>query len=242
MKDSTTVNDLSHIPFEEGSYADCHEYLSLIKFDEKRYKNPFLELYKLFEPESNKRGESTYIFLFPNRGYKKEALKVDFLFNARKKYSYAVPSTEALREIVKYSPICEMGAGTGYWASLLNLLGADIVAYDTDPVNEGNNSYHKKRKPFYPVNKCDDNFIPPKERTLFLCWPPYNTEMAINALKRYEGSTLIYIGEGYGGCTGCDDFHDLLEEEWDIKEVIDLPSLYGIRDDLYIYTRKQINE
>ena len=43
------------------------------------------------------------------------------------------PKRIALRTILAYSPLVEIGAGTGYWARLLRQLGADIVCYDAVP-------------------------------------------------------------------------------------------------------------
>ncbi len=44
------------------------------------------------------------------------------------KYSWALPNEELLTEIASRSPIIEIGAGNGYWASLLSKKGADIIA------------------------------------------------------------------------------------------------------------------
>ncbi|KAL3666792.1 hypothetical protein V7S43_008412 [Phytophthora oleae] len=46
------------------------------------------------------------------------------------KYSWAIPDERALQIIKHYGPIVEMGAGSGYWARLLQLRGVDVVAYD----------------------------------------------------------------------------------------------------------------
>ena len=42
-----------------------------------------------------------------------------------------------------------------------------------------------------------------RERTLVLCWPPYDDDAASYAvLRAYRGDTLIYIGEPDEGATG----------------------------------------
>lgn len=48
-------------------------------------------------------------------------------------FSLSVPSEEALNALKKCGPICELGAGTGYWAALLRARGVDVVAYDIQP-------------------------------------------------------------------------------------------------------------
>jgi hypothetical protein len=47
-----------------------------------------------------------------------------------RKYAWAIPDARALRIIKHFAPVVEMGAGTGYWCSLLRESGVDIVAYD----------------------------------------------------------------------------------------------------------------
>ena len=47
-------------------------------------------------------------------------------------------------------------------------------------------------------------------RVLFLSWPNYNTDFAYKALKRFQGDTVIFLGEDAGGCTGDEKFHQLL--------------------------------
>ena len=46
------------------------------------------------------------------------------------KYSWAIPDNQALKILNNFSPLIEIGCGKGYWASLLQKLGTDIIAYD----------------------------------------------------------------------------------------------------------------
>jgi hypothetical protein len=48
-------------------------------------------------------------------------------------YAFAVPNQACLEELAKHTPIVEMGAGTGYWASQLKNMGVDVIAYDIKP-------------------------------------------------------------------------------------------------------------
>jgi len=50
-------------------------------------------------------------------------------------YAYAVPSKNSLQTLKALGPLVEIGAGTGYWASLLQKMGVDIVAYDKLPTS-----------------------------------------------------------------------------------------------------------
>lgn len=164
-------------------------------------------------------------------------------FRARReycpKYSYAIPSKEALKLIASYSPIIEIGCGTGYWAYLLRQIGVDIVAVDREPGEK--NHYHGDNKRWLNIIEGDESYLLKdeiKEHTLFLCWPPYNHPMAYNCLKNYAGKYFIYIGEGYGGCTGDEQMVELLDKEWDEHERLEIPQWEGIHDYLQVYRRR----
>ena len=155
-------------------------------------------------------------------------------------YSWAVPDDLALYEILNCNmPIVEIGAGTGYWASLLSQLGVDIVCYDHRPVENNNNSFHTLSKSYYPVNEGGPEKIKDhQDRALFLCWPPYDKPIAYECLSNYTGNRLIFIGESKGGCTGDSEFFNLLEKEWQVRSsYYGLPQWPGLHDELIIYDR-----
>ena len=156
-----------------------------------------------------------------------------------KKYSWAIPNEHSLNEIKKHAPVVEIGAGSGYWAKLLQDMGVDIIPYDISPPDSAErNTYHNKDTwthvnlgGTYKIKKHQD-------RTLMLCWPPYETSMAHDTLSMYEGFTIIFIGESGGGCTGDDKFFSLLEKEFVETNIIQIPQWTGIHDYMYIYKRK----
>lgn len=153
-----------------------------------------------------------------------------------RKYAWAVPNMAAINEIARHGKVVEIGAGSGYWAYLLREHGVDVVAYDEKP-------YENKwcNNIWTDIEKGDaDSGQNHPNRTLFLCWPPYETPMAYDAVKAHMeagGRKVIYIGEGYGGCTGDDDFHDLMETEYECISTVHIPQWYGIHDCLSIYQR-----
>lgn len=155
-------------------------------------------------------------------------------------HAWAIPTERAIDAIVKHSPagVVEIGAGGGYWARMLRERGLLVMAYDEEEVH----NVVRSRGSWSPV----DVGGPEKaalwpQLTLFLCWPPYDTPMALMSLLAYKGDKFVYVGEGYGGCTGDDAFHALLEKEW--REIEDdgvwLPQWPGIHDTLYVYERKK---
>jgi len=164
-------------------------------------------------------------------------------------YAWAIPTESVLRKLAELSPICDLGCGTGYWAKLLRDVGADVLAVDANPPLEGTNHWHRRKagilgqpvgiRHFLDVVKGDAaTFDVPSEQTLMLCWPPYNNRMAEQALSRYRGARVIYIGESEGGCTGDDDFHGTLAAQWNLDASYEIPQWEGLHDDVRVYVRR----
>ena len=156
-------------------------------------------------------------------------------------YSFAVPTKEVIEEIVKYSPIIEIGAGTGYWAYLISEFGGDIVAFDNYQRNKkwkkAFNIEYFTEKWFdvkYGTEKEIDNY---PNHTLFLSWVEYCSEYGLNCLKKYKGEYFIYIGEGIGGCCATDEFFEYLHKHFKKIKSPKILSWYGINDYLGIYKR-----
>jgi len=150
-----------------------------------------------------------------------------------RKYSYAVPTEEAIRTLARYSPILEIGAGTGYWAFLLDQAGADVLAFDD----------FKRREGYFP--ECEEHFCVQDggveeiesypDRTLFLCWPdpspgPRVEEgLAEGCLRRFSGDHVAYVGcwPSTGETkpkTGDPGFFERLDTDFELVTKYDLPS------------------
>jgi len=153
-----------------------------------------------------------------------------------KKYSFAIPSEEALNLIAKYSPIIEVGSGGGYWAYCLKQLGVDILCFDCKKEYKHNVEHDKWCK---ARNRSEEISKDYPERTLFLCWASYNTPMAYNCIKAFKGKNLIYIGEEEGGCTANEDFYNYVGENFNLIKQLNIPQWLGIHDDLTIWERRE---
>nr|CCA14737.1 conserved hypothetical protein [Albugo laibachii Nc14] len=143
------------------------------------------------------------------------------------KYAWAIPDERALKIIKSYGPIVEMGAGTGYWAKLLELRGVDIVCYDlhgsesievegateAQGSNDDDNSDREGRvdeegellEQYYWTkvwSGTPEVLSKHTDRTLLLCYPDDFEEseesMALNCLEHYNGDTIIHVGEWLG--------------------------------------------
>jgi len=109
------------------------------------------------------------------------------------KYSWAIPDTRCLNILSTYSPLIEIGAGKGYWCSLLRSMNVDIVAYDNDKDNTDT---------FTTVLLGDEKVLKQKsnkQRNLFLCYPDENYELALKCMQYYDGEYIIHVGELFFG-------------------------------------------
>lgn len=180
--------------------------------------NPYLEKYQAICDEQGQYESFQHRFDLVNR------------------YAWAIPDESACQKIAQYAPrIVEIGAGTGYWARMLSQVGVDVLAYDIQPYK---NQWCEGHRWFYVRVGGPEIAADHPDRALFLCWPPYDHPMAFNALKAYQGHTLVYVGEDTYGCTGDQNFHDELSENWGVVDHIDIPQWFGIHDSIVVYKRK----
>jgi hypothetical protein len=157
-------------------------------------------------------------------------------------YAYAIPNRKAIEALVAWSPLVEMGAGTGYWAKVIHESGGRIAAFDIDPPPDPKNAFDFCRL-HYPVQQGTVeilNAFPEIDRhTLFLCWPPNRSCLASEALRAFRGRRVAYIGEGLGGRTADFEFHQELRVGWTLQRRLDIPRWPSIRDSLFLYCRAE---
>ena len=194
------------------------------------------EFYNEFQKSLSSKRRMT-----PARAKKLEGLarvyQERFIIPFAAKYSWAIPTPEAIREISYFAPIVEMGAGNGYWAYLLRKEKVQIAAFDNFSliINEENDL----PKPWTQVLQGDEKTILDHlDKTLLLCWPEDENPMAANVLDLYTGPHLIYIGEGRGGVTADDSFFDRLDRDFILVKFVNIPNWPGRSDSLNIYKRK----
>jgi hypothetical protein len=156
------------------------------------------------------------------------------------RYSWAVPTNRAIGRLARLGPLVEIGAGNGYWASLIEAAGGDIIAFDKAPTHQRANAYCDKGSYFDVQKGGPEVLLNMRERILFLCWPPAGVRMASTCLKAFLGDQLVYVGEERSGCTGDDAFFDLLEAEWVQVGRSTLAKWPRIHDDMFIYRRKSV--
>lgn len=158
-------------------------------------------------------------------------------------YAFAVPSDPILKILKSYSPLIEMGAGSGYWAYLLTKLKCDIIPYDGYPPSK-KSPFGKKNEWFtrewMPIKKGFPKLLTSfTNRNLFLCWADYDTPFGYECVKNFKGKYALIITEGEGGCIGDDAFHRYLDKHYEELETHGIHNWYGIHDYLAIYKRKK---
>lgn len=108
--------------------------------------------------------------------------------NAIAKYAFAIPTDEALEQVVACSRagVVEVGAGTGYWAHMLACRAVDVLAFDVEPAPSRGSPWFAGTEPWHPV-QCADHGVAGRlpERTLLIAWPTKNDIWASVALEQY---------------------------------------------------------
>jgi hypothetical protein len=130
----------------------------------------------------------------------------------------------------------------GYWAALLRARGVDVAACDRAPPGSGaRNRYHRRgRRPWTDIERRASVEAVRRyaDRTLVLCWPPYEDDAASYAvLRAYRGDMVAYIGEPDEGATGSVRFHRELGLNWTPIETLELPHWPRLRDRVVVYRR-----
>lgn len=161
-------------------------------------------------------------------------------------------SMSALADFARSTGIVEIGAGAGEAARALRKLEIDVNAYDINANNVEANGYLAGQK----AEGVEEGGIEQvaevvnKGRTLLLSYPPDGDAMGANTLKAFTaagGTKLAFVGDrnapGFNhNNTGDSEFHQILDNEWVLKQVVDLPHLptgFNVATSkLYLYERR----
>jgi len=155
-----------------------------------------------------------------------------------RRFAWAIPNDRAIDTLLRQGPLVEVGAGKGYWAHLVRKAGGDIVAYDAAPHHA--NDWCGDGAVWTDVHVGGPEMAQRhSDRALLLVWPPYNEPMATDTLLAYGGRTVVYVGESPGGCTGDDDFHELLRGWGNVVSNVDIPRWGGIYDYMTVWRKKR---
>ena len=175
------------------------------------------------------------LFDFSSDYMKKYESREDF----RVGVSWHVPTQFLIDIMKKHSPLVSVGSGFAYTERLAIKQGVDVIPTDLSP--NANNQWCRKGKFFCEVEEIDavSAIHKYRNRNVFMAWPPYNTSMAYDAaFAMCPGQYLIYIGEGYGGCNGDDNFFEYLENYFEEVDRLAIPQWFGLHDRCSVYRKK----
>jgi hypothetical protein len=128
-------------------------------------------------------------------------------------------------------------------AAQLRRFEVDVVA--TDLNSTGTSMYtfsvgsHAATAPMEALSAVDAVRKYP-DRDVFCSWPSLGESWLTDAAKAMQpGRLLFYIGEGYGGCTADDSFHELIGDTGEFEDVdyVPMAQFFGINDNLLVYRR-----
>lgn len=154
---------------------------------------------------------------------------------------------EILSEFLKNKKVLEIGSGTGYLCYHLRQNQIDIIGTDCQKSEYflgGDNTkpFNKTHTEILMVNGIE--LISKDYDVVLMCWPDYDESTAYDAAFQMEiGQTLIYQGEGHGGCTADDTFHDFLYKNFEVDEELtdkmykNHIKWFGIHDDWNVYKK-----
>lgn len=142
-------------------------------------------------------------------------------------------SLEIIKNHIIGKKTLEINCGKGAWTFCLRLLGCDIVATDLF-TQDSSWITVEKLDAVSAVEKYND------ECSVLLCsWPDYDKDYAYEALRRFTGDTLIYIGEDKTGSCATDSFFDYVKQNYQKLEIENtLQSWPFVDDSLSIYKKK----
>ena len=176
-------------------------------------------------------------------------------------FAFAIPCEAALQALEAHAPLCEVGAGSGYWGACLHARGVDCKLYDLRPPQEGRNA-------FFSVASAGDVHVEHgdgatvaaahPERTLLLIWPYSRAVEGAEAqgdggdgvepwdaaaLKAYTGDVVAHVGALTLDSTSCtrttsDAFATALSEAFVLEQTVALPQWPHANDALTIWRRR----
>lgn len=168
--------------------------------------------------------------------YNEYRLREEFV----QKFGFCIITDEILSTLSKYGPLLEVGCGSGYLAYELKKRSVNVRATDPGTGKYFDPSIDLWSTPWTEIERITgvDAVKKYSDRNLLTSWPDYDREWPTETLKEFKGQFVCYIGEGYGGCTGSDEFHELLGKGFKKVENVFPPTFNGIHDYLTVFKRK----
>jgi len=155
-----------------------------------------------------------------------------------RRWGFSIPCREAVEALRELGPLLEVGAGAGYWSSLLQSAGGDVIA--SDPAPRANpHGFETGRYTGIAALSASEAIQAYADRSVFCSWPTEGEAWAAEAFELIQpGLHLALIGTDRGGITGNDALFDLLEAGFRLETTIAIPQFPQVNDHLAIYVRR----
>lgn len=151
------------------------------------------------------------------------------------KFGFVVPHRRLIQCLMDHGPILKIGAGAGTLALAVGLSGGDIIATDIKPW------FGSGHLPDLVARQDGETAVRANPgRSVLLSWPTLHDPWPAKALDAMTPrQTLLMIGEGPGGCTGCPELWACLDQEFERTPVRDDPlwCFPHVHDCLQVYRR-----
>ena len=196
--------------------------------------------------------------------FSKEFDRISTSFSCRQEYismfGYVLLTKEVLQDIKHFTKahgikkFIELGSGTGFLTKTLVDIGLDGIGYSLEiPKVKKNkkNAWGLEPAPIYDfclqegllkigdMKEIINNNIPDM---IISSWIPYGGGQEVQEFFNNNGYPEYYIviGEGYGGCTANDEYHDWLENNYEVKDTVEsYVSFDGLYDSIKIHKIKE---
>ena len=154
------------------------------------------------------------------------------------KYCFPILSHEFITDLSNfckgYKNIVEIGCGRGWMSYWLKKYGTELESVD--------NMKWPTFDDYFDFVIDDDAIEYVKNNNndlIIMSWPDYQSSFAYDVWENMtEHQTLIYIGEGYGGCTADDKFHTAVQK-YEIETTLNenFRSFFAIHDKVFVYKK-----
>jgi hypothetical protein len=231
---------------------------SLVEFFD-RFGNQYRDhLRTMFDPQLGSLSFETRAVITRSMNFMAIHMERDLFID---EFSFAVPTREALDCLAQYSPLLEIGAGSGAWAKLLAMRGADIIA--TDPALESyrtfvakedeSNVFRRWERLYHPILPLQGKTAVRRwpKRNVFCCWPSLGDAWLRQAARAMlPGRVLLVVREE---ATADERTWDYVEyafkpiaigaggDGW-VDNSIELPNWHFLHDHLEVWQKKTYRE
>lgn len=177
-----------------------------------------------------------------------------------------LPTDTAIETILEFSPILEIGAGSGYWAKVLSDAGADVIATDYLPPNvqyenlpddyfdgvgtekyQFISAFREEDEPFqetwHTVHVADHSCVQSyPSHTILMCHPPVGnwTEEVLEYC--HLGQELVFVGEWFPGADATPLFFKKLVDNWECVRTFPVYDWASMHTGGYVFRKVDTNQ